>query len=147
MPRSYRTSRTQRGLTRAQRWELLRGPNPARGEAFTSEEERRRAYFKHEVGLRLAINAGCRPWGWWEYRQSGHPDIGDPQREVLARLGLLGDLEREAMGLSWGASAELRREIAEGEAAQPLRASMQMPRARGRDDPRVRLGGLKTESF
>ena len=140
MPRSYRTSRTPRGLTRAQRWELLTGPEPARGEAFESDETRRRAYFKHEVGLRLAVNAGCRPWAWWEYRQGSHPDIGEPQREVLARLGLLSELEREVMGLPWGASTAQRREIAEVEASQAIVPASTPNYSLTYDDPRSRLG-------
>lgn len=111
MPRSYRTSRTQRGLTRAQRWELLRGPSPARGQAFESHEARQKAYTKHETELLVATNPGTRCWAWWEYRIGWHP--AESQREVLQRLGLLSDLEREAMGLPW--SPALRREIAEAD--------------------------------
>ena len=112
MPRSYRSSRTPRRLSQGQKWELLRGPNPARGEAFASDEERRRAYFNHEVELRLATNANHRPWGFWEYVVGRHPDVYADERApgLLAELGLLGGLEREAMALPWRQSVELRRE-------------------------------------
>ncbi len=88
MPRSYRTSRTPRRLSGAQRAELLHGPRPDRGPAFASHAARERAFAKHEAELLAAGNPETRCWAWWEYRIGWHP-LG-AQRPVLERMGLEG---------------------------------------------------------
>ena len=90
--------------------ELWIGPG-GRKSAFSSDEERRRQWFRHRT-LYLTVDPhppGKRPWGWWEYEGNARvatelpdfaPDIDEarypwPWTAEAAALDQMGELRAE----------------------------------------------------
>lgn len=74
-------------LSRAQRLELIAGPDPVRP-VFRSDRERREAYLRHQHELYEGLAPGRRPWAFWAYIVGEHPALDDEPR-VLAERELL----------------------------------------------------------
>lgn len=74
-------------LTRAQRLELVAGPDSSRS-AFQSDTARRLAYFEHQHELHQGLAPGRRPWAFWAYIIGDEPPLDDEPR-ALAERGLL----------------------------------------------------------
>ena len=86
MPRinRLRRSREQPGLTSAQTWALLIGPT---GGEFTSEAERKAAWFEHRDELMALLPPDGRGWGWVTYEGGGFlPGEGGRVTAALRRI-------------------------------------------------------------
>ena len=79
-------------------WELLLGPGSV--SAFTTESDRRAAWFAHRDALLDAVNPGTRPQGWWDYESPGPRLRDEPEADALFRLACLSP-EEEAQRAEW----------------------------------------------
>ena len=85
MPRVRRRGHTLRGeLTTAQTFELLLGPT---GQEFTTDAERKAAWFAHRDELMALLPPDGRGWGWVTYEAGGFlPGEGDRVSKALRRI-------------------------------------------------------------
>lgn len=90
MPRINRRIPLRRpdALTGPQEWDLLTG-GPS---AFSTPEERKRAWFRHRDELIAALGPTVRPQAFWDYEHVKAP--GEKCFTALKRLGLLTPEER-----------------------------------------------------
>jgi len=80
--------------TAEQYLELLLGPKgPA--SVFASEEARRQAWLAHAAELTPLVDAGSRPWAWWQYEAPEPLLPRESELAYLIRCGLLTPEERK----------------------------------------------------
>ena len=76
--------------------ELLLGPKD-KGSSFASEESRRMAWRAHAAELIRLVDAGSRPWAWWQYDAPEPVLPRERPADYLARCGLLTEGERRSL--------------------------------------------------
>jgi hypothetical protein len=87
-------------ITADQEMELWLGAGH-RGSAFSSEDERREAWFQHRDRLMAMWGAhGRRPLAWWLYSGRDYPGY-DLERSTLFEAGLLAETERAELLQYW----------------------------------------------
>jgi hypothetical protein len=97
MPVKRRTAKARVGeISLMERWDLQLGPS---GE-FASEEERREAWLRHRDSL-MVMNAGHRPWAWWEYESAEPRNPSVEESLQLYRMGALREDELAELTAFW----------------------------------------------